>query len=261
MSLAALPMYDLPAVRWATDALWAALFARLPGAPATLTRDRPAEAIWADPDLLLAQTCGYPLVGALAGKVQLVATPCYDAPGCEGPFHRSVIVVRRDDPAASLPDLRGRRAAVNSAASNSGMNLFRREIADLAGGRPFFAETIDTGAHVASVAAVASGRADTAAIDVVTWALLAAAEPQTVGALRALAWTRPAPGLPLITSVRTDAATMDALRRALDTVAVDPALAAVRAALRLGSFAPPPDYGVISQIEREAAALGYVDLV
>jgi ABC-type phosphate/phosphonate transport system substrate-binding protein len=261
MSLAALPMYDLPALQWATDALWAALAVRLPGAPATLTRDRPLETIWNDPDLLLAQTCGYPLVTSLAGKVQVVATPQYDAPGCEGPLYRSAIIVRRDDPAAALRDLAGRRAAVNAADSNSGMNLFRRQVADLAEGSRFFAETIITGSHLASVKAVASAGSDVAAIDAVTWALLAAAEPEAVGALRVLAWTRPTPGLPLITSAQTDAATLSTVRGALDAVIVDPELVEARAALRLSGFAPPPDYGVILEIEREAVALGYAELV
>jgi ABC-type phosphate/phosphonate transport system substrate-binding protein len=259
MTIAALPMYDLPAVRWATDALWAALAASLPGAPATLTRDRPLAEIWTDPHLLLAQTCGYPLMTTLAGKVQVVATPCYDAPGCEGPLYRSAIVVRGDDPALTLQDLCGRRAAVNGVTSNSGLNVFRREIADLAGGRPVFAETILTGSHDASIAAVASGRADVAAIDAVTWALLQAAEPEVP--LRILAWTRPTPGLPLITSAHTDIATLRALREALSAAIADPGLADARAALRLAGFAPPQDYRVILEIERNAEALGYAELV
>jgi len=260
MSLAALPMYDLPALRWATDSLWAGLAERLPGAPATLTRDRPAETIWTDPDLLLAQACGYPLVTTLAGKAQVVATPCYDVPGCEGPFYCSAIVVRRDDPAARLIDLYGRRAALNADSSHSGMNAFRREIADVARGRPFFGETIATGSHAASAAAVASGRADVAAIDAVTWALLDAADPETVLALRVLTWTRPAPGLPLISSAQTNAERLGDLRRALDETAVDPALAPARAALRLTGFAAAPDYGPILDMERDAARLGYPTL-
>lgn len=260
MSLAALPMYDFATVRWATDALWTALATALPTAPAALTRDRPLEAIWTDPDLLLAQTCAYPLVTTLAGKVQVVATPCYDVPGCEGPGNRSAIVVRRDDPAETLSDLRGRRAAVNAFTSNTGMNVLRREIADVADGRPFFAQTVETGAHAASATAVKSGLADVAAVDSVTWALLEAADPETVHALRVLAWTRPTPGLPLITAARTDAEGLDDLRRALNQAAADPDLAEARAALRLKGFAPPQDYDVILEIERDAVGLGYPTL-
>ncbi|MGG2305100.1 phosphate ABC transporter substrate-binding protein, partial [Salmonella enterica] len=86
----------------------------IPGAPATLTRDRPLPAIWTAPDLLLAQTCGYPLTMDLREGVRLVATPLYDAPGCAGAWHRSAIVVRADDPAQALAACRGYRVAVNA---------------------------------------------------------------------------------------------------------------------------------------------------
>jgi hypothetical protein len=40
----------------------------------SLTRDRPLPEIWAAPDLLLAQTCGYPLMTSLGKSVVPVAT-------------------------------------------------------------------------------------------------------------------------------------------------------------------------------------------
>jgi len=108
---AALPMYDFPQLTGATDALWSAIAARLTergvAAPTALTRGVPLDDLWADPALLLAQTCGYPLVTTLAGRVTLVATPCYRADGCDGAWYRSAIVVRASDSASSLADLRG----------------------------------------------------------------------------------------------------------------------------------------------------------
>ncbi|MGC1302597.1 MAG: hypothetical protein WA840_09505, partial [Caulobacteraceae bacterium] len=61
--LAALPMYDLPEVQAANDALWAALRDRLDDAgvehvPRALTRGADLDALWTRPNLLLAQTCG-----------------------------------------------------------------------------------------------------------------------------------------------------------------------------------------------------------
>ena len=117
MNLATLPMYDLPELRQATDALWAAIAARLKhrgvAAPEALSRGPALAAMWVDHRLLLGQTCGYPLVTSLAGKVVLIATPFYLADGCEGACYRSAVVVRKTDGAASLADLRGRRCAVN----------------------------------------------------------------------------------------------------------------------------------------------------
>jgi ABC-type phosphate/phosphonate transport system substrate-binding protein len=264
MRIAALPMYDLVGLEAANDALWTAIAQRLTaagveGAPERLTRSRPLEAVWTDPGLLLGQTCGYPLVTALGGQVRLVATPKYGAQGCDGALYRSAVVVRRADPAQGLADLRGRRAAVNDLGSNSGMNLLRAEVAPLAHGAPFFGHVAITGAHAASVQAVAEAEADVAAIDCVTFAHLQRLRPRMTQGLRVLAWTTATPGLPLIAAATTDAALLAALRQALAAVARDPALAAVRATLLLDGFEilPQEAYDTILALERDAISRGY----
>jgi hypothetical protein len=95
-----------------------------------------------------------------------------------------------------------------------------------------------TGAHVASVAAVAGGHADLAAIDCVTWAHLKRWRPEATGKLRVLAWTAAMPGLPLITASGTPDETRRILADVLDEVAADPALADVRATLLRWSGEP-----------------------
>ena len=100
--LAALPMYDLPELRTANDMLWQAIVARLTDAgvdavPRSLTRNVPLYVLWRDQRLLLAQSCGYPLVRSLQNAVVVVATPRYSALGCEGSSYRSVIVVAATD--------------------------------------------------------------------------------------------------------------------------------------------------------------------
>ena len=264
MRIASLPMYDLPELLNATNALWAAIADRMQKlgieAPSTLKRGVPVEKIWTDPELLLSQTCGYPLVNALAGKVALLATPCYDAAGCEGPSYRSAIVVRSDGPAGSLAALRGLVCAVNTKDSHSGMNLLRAEIAPLAqDGEKFFARVHITGSHASSVEAVVDGLADVAAIDCVTWSLLQEKRPSATRDLRVLAWTQSSPGLPLITSLRTDAATRAALLAALQDVVADASLAPVRAALHLEAFVELPSsaYNVVAEMEAQAVASGY----
>ncbi len=262
MSIAALPMYDFPEMRWATDALWAAIAARVPGAPAILERGRPLMDIWTDPALLLAQTCGYPLVTSLSGKVRLVATPRYRAEGCEGAFYRSAVIVRADDDALCLADLLGRRCAVNGVDSNSGMNVLRAALAPLAGGGRFFGEVVMTGAHEASVQAVAGGDADVAAIDCVTWAHLQRLRPGEIRGLRVLEWTAASPGLPLITSKLTGPNDVLVLIRALDDVAQDPELATIRAELFLDRFEvlPLTAYACIQEYEQAAQEAGFAVL-
>jgi ABC-type phosphate/phosphonate transport system substrate-binding protein len=255
-------MYDFIELRQATDALWSAIAARLPNAPPTLTRGVAPEKIWTDPGLLLAQTCGYPLVTKLKGRVALVATPIYRAAGCQGAYYRSAVIVRAADPADCAADLRGRVCAVNDAASNSGMNLLRSLIAPLAGNSRFFGEVILTGAHEASVRAVADGRADVAAIDCISWAHLQRLRPAQVAGLRVLAWTEASPGLPLITSITTAPKLREALAEALRAVASDPVMAPLRAELLLEGFAflPMSAYQAVLDMERSAYASGYPEL-
>ena len=259
-------MYAFPELEAATDALWSALRDRLrevgePDVPAALLRQGSEASLtgtWRDPALLLGQTCGYPLRTALRDQVTLVATPVYTAPFCHGPTHCSVIVVRAADARPHLADYKGARAAVNAPDSNTGHNLLRALVSSLAepGGR-FFAELTWTGAHAKSAHAVATGRADLAAIDCVTWALLARVRPSFTAPLRVLGTTASTPALPLITSRHTSSATLDALRRALNAFAADPSLQTIREALLIERFVvlPVTAYDMILELNPGALPL------
>lgn len=261
-------MYDLPELASAHDALWAALATRLSahgieGVPAALTRTEDLLSVWRDPQLLLSQTCGYPLVTQLTKAVQIVATPIYAAPGCDGADHRSAIVVAADCRAADPNDLRDGVCAINSRDSNTGMNLLRAAIAPLAQGGTFFRRVDVTGSHRESLHCVARGEADVAAIDCVTFALLQRIEPAITAAVRILGWTPASPGLPWITAIDRDAVVLGALRRALADIANDPDLAQLREILLLQGFTALPlaAYFRVSTYAAKAATYGYPDLV
>ncbi len=263
--IAGLPMYDLPGLEEHHDRLWAAVGERLRrdgvDAPLALSRGEPHTTLWTEPDLILGQTCGYPLVKHLEGRVRLIATPRYRAKGCHGPFHRSLIVVRKDDPRTSLGDFLGARGALNDEASNTGMNLFRAEIAPLAArayGR-FFDTVIHTGSHAASIDAVAEGEADIAAVDCVTFALLQRLHPLAMARLRVLAFTAQTPGLPLIAAASISSQVIEATADALSAVAVDPALRSTLDALLIEGFnrLPPAYYRAVLHFEQLAISQGY----
>ena len=262
-AIAALPMYDAPSARPANDALWELLAERLADAgftdiPDQLTRERSPEVIWADPRLLLAQTCGYPLVTSLRGRVRLVSTPVYRASGCEGPRYRSAFLVAGNSPAVSLADLRGRRCAINDPASNSGANLLRLEIAKIADGAHFFTEVVVTGSHAASVEAVAGGSADIASVDCVTLAQLRRDAPDLVSGVRLLGWSSLSPGLPFITGIATPAERVPTLRRALQR-AVESLRPELRDLLMIERVVPmrTSAYSEILRDERYAVERGY----
>ena len=261
--VASLPMHDHPSVRWATDALWQALSSALAergeAAPVALDRRPDYASVWLEPGLILSQTCGYPYVTRLRGHVRLVATPVYRADGCDAARYRSVLLVRTDDRAESLADLRGRRVALNADNSQSGRNALRAAVAPLAHDGRFFGGSILTGRHRASAKAVVDGAADLCAIDCVSWALLRRHEPERTQGLRAIGWTASAPGLPLITGL---ASNLPAIRAAVAAVMVDPGLVPAREAMLIEAveILSDADYAPIMAMEREAIASGYPDL-
>lgn len=201
--VAALPMYDWPEVRDATDALWSAIRAALIqegiDAPAGLSRDGDAEALWTHPDLVLSQTCGFPYANGLSGKVALIATPSYRLEGVKPGHYFSVLVARRSSLPESLAGLQHRRLAFNMAHSQSG---FAAPVRLLAGnGCTSMPEPLETGAHRASLKAVAAGEADWVAIDAIAWELAKRHEP-AAAELVVFATTPETPALPLIASLR-----------------------------------------------------------
>ena len=267
MSLASLPMYDLPEVRQATDSWWAGLARALGRAgvadvPEQLTRGQELATVWQDGSLLFSQTCGYPLTHAMRDVLMPVATPVYVADGCDGADYCSVILVRDDEPATEIAELRGRRVAVNNPGSHSGYNALRRTFAPLAKGGQFFSEVVETGGHPGSIAAVVEGKADLAAVDSITYRLLASHRPESVRGLRVLARTDCAPGLPYVT--RADAPTdlLAALRDGLRQALADPSLAEARETLLITDVEELPlaAYARIDAAETEAHAMGYPEV-
>ncbi len=267
MSVASLPMYDLPEVAAATDAWWAGIAralrrAGLKDVPVGLCRDRDMTRPWRAADLLFSQTCGYPLTHEFAGKLCVVATPCFDCLGCEGPRYCSLLVVREDDPAIALGDLRGRVAAVNGPTSQSGYSALRANVAPLARSGRFFSEVVLSGQHANSLALVAGGKADVCAVDCVTHALLVRHRPSAVANLRVLGSTVDAPGLPYVTRADAGDEVLHRLRAGLFAALADPALAAARETLLIADAEVLPDaaYDRIVEIEEQSRASGYARL-
>ncbi|MPV57777.1 phosphate ABC transporter substrate-binding protein [Burkholderia sp. HI2761] len=269
--IAALPMYNVTP-RHAE--LWRALlrdaldmFANAGGPAGVALPDAPFDdlhALWRRDDLLLSQTCGYPyrMLG-LRDAVRLIATPGFDADGCDGARYSSVLVVSarvHAGGATTLAACRGLRAAFNGDDSHSGMNAFRHAAAPHACDGRFFGSVTPFGSHLNVLRALASGEADCAAIDCVTFAYVRDALPGLLKDIRIIGTTASAPGLPFIASRALADTQVGALQDALDrAVAADAQRARV---LRLKGFdrLSPADYDTIARFEREAVAHGYPEL-
>ncbi|MBM3613335.1 MAG: phosphate/phosphite/phosphonate ABC transporter substrate-binding protein [Alphaproteobacteria bacterium] len=219
--IVSLPMYDLPEVAAATEAWWQAIRAalRAAGLPAPDRRDRPEGdllAHWLRPDLLLSQTCGLPYRSVLHERVELMGTPDFGLEGCPPGHYCSVIVVRAGDRRRRLHEYDGARLAYNDAISQSG---WAAPLVHAAASGIRLRPGPRTGAHRASIRAVAEGQADLAAIDAVTWRLLRDRDPVAAG-LRECDRTSPTPGLPCIAARGQDArALAAALTRATEDLA------------------------------------------
>ncbi|MDQ2065748.1 PhnD/SsuA/transferrin family substrate-binding protein [Xinfangfangia sp. CPCC 101601] len=199
--IASLAMYDFGPAEAANDRLWQlirrALAARGIAAPADLTRGAAAYwPAWQSPDLILAQTCGYPYRSRLHEHVTLVASPDYGLPGCPPGHYKTIFVARADDRRQNLHDFSGAPMAYNEDLSQSGWAAPAQHLLDL-GLTP--CPRLRSESHRASARAVAAGAADLAGLDALTWRLMQGFDPSATQ-LKVVAETAPTPVLPFITA-------------------------------------------------------------
>jgi len=141
-----------------------------------------------------------PLVGEMSGRTEGGAVEHGLSSPADG---RAVLPLER---------LRGARFVYNNPDSMSGLIGITRDLEAAGEGFDIFAERVETGAHRASLRAVAEGRADVATIDCRSWALAGRYDADAVAALSVVGWTARRKGLPYITARATPPATVAVLR-------------------------------------------------
>lgn len=206
--IAHLGMYDVP---MANAAFWILIRRALGYGPDSLTNTDNVWALWQSPDLLLSQTCGYPYRAQLHGTVELLGTPDYGLTDCAPGYYRSVFIARKADARTHLTDFTGKRFAFNEALSQSG---WAGPVTHMDGLGMSPGALVQTGSHTGSINAVADGRADFAAIDAMTWQLVARSEIDVTDHVQIIAQTAQSPGLPFITALGRD---VGAIQTAIDT--------------------------------------------
>ena len=154
----------------------------------------------------------------------------------------SDVVVRADDPARSLADLRGRRFAFNEEGSHSGYNVVAAAM-DLGA----FGSATALGSHVAAIQAVREAEADGAAIDSHLLDLLRGDDPALDAELRTVESLGPSPEKPLAAGPGLGSSERMAIREALPGSPVD-------RSSRVDGWAPVDDaaYDPIRRMQREA---------
>jgi ABC-type phosphate/phosphonate transport system substrate-binding protein len=227
MTIASLAMYPFGNLRHAYEQLWDSIRGRLSvDAPELDWVVEPLEACRRD-DLLLGQTCGWPLVTELASSVRVIGTFDCAVEGARDGTYCSVLVSGTGESLDAIlrrPDL---VVAANSPDSLSGWVSLR--VACASAGR--HVDTAHwTGSHAASIDALRGGRAQLAAIDAVTWGHIGTDELTIVGSGPRI------PCLPLITSGSSTDELVDALRAAVGDAVREPAMADVCETLKIRDF-------------------------
>ena len=218
--IAALPMYDRPETAGANDRLWGQISSAFSDhgihAPGELTRGEDVWDVWLSPNLCLAQTCGLPFRWRLHDKVSLVATPIHPVSKTPGFYHSVLVAQAGDDRGIDAFD--GATIAVNEGRSQSG---WAAPVAFFDARKLQIGRVTLSGAHINSARMVATGRADIAALDVVSWNLIQRYDVFAKD-LRVVAETDETPALPYITSLTQDHATMaTAMADAIGALCVD----------------------------------------
>lgn len=234
-----LPMYDVdhPATLALTEELARRL--RQKGFSAQQTREVWPDSLaghWQSEDLLLSQTCGYPLV-TLLHSVRTVGCFHYTAPGCQDYRYRSLFVVREADRQRKVADFAGQRLVCNSADSQSGYNVWVKRLA----GQPwsiteFFSEVSFSGGHRQSLWALQQQTADITAVDCVSLALFTRYHPQWLEGLAVIEQSPLTPGLPLIASASVNDSQLQLLRQTLAELVADPFSQRLCVPLLIGGF-------------------------
>jgi ABC-type phosphate/phosphonate transport system substrate-binding protein len=213
--------------------------------------------LWLAPELLVSQTCGYPLMTQLRGQVRVIGCPRYELAHSSQGEHCSLLLTRDDNPRRTLADFYNSRGVINGHDSNSGMNLLRERLAPWQRDGRFFASVAISGAHRESLRWLRENRADLAAIDSVTYDYLSRFAPDEVAGLRLVTLSAPSPTLPYIGPLGLSDAQVARIREAMNLALQDLPQVAETLGVREVLPASEDDYQVLLDFQQQAASTGY----
>lgn len=216
--------------------------------------------LWARADLGCTFICGWPYSRGVADVIPIAAPVVADARAGGRPVYWTDIVVRADNPATMLEDLRGQTIAYTVEDSQSGFNALRHFLRGVPGPKPVFArEHGPVFTPRRAIEAVISGEADAGPVDSYAHALLQLYAPELTDRVRVIAQTASTPCPLLVASAGLDAGRVAALRGAFLRLHDDLAARPLLSALGLRGFAEPlpsDAYFQMEAIAAEAKALG-----
>lgn len=212
-------------------------------------------------ELDLLWICGLPYVERAdrsAGDIVPLAAPVMLAERYRRqPVYYSEVLVPNQSEVRSLADLPGTTWGYNEPGSHSGYGVMAAHLARSGLDWQYFGQVVETGSHLASMAALRRGEIEASAVDSTVWETALRAEPGLFGTLRSILTLGPSPAPPLITRRVIADAYGDMILQALAAMPTEEAGRRILAGDGLGFWAPVEDrdYDPIRQMAAEAARL------
>lgn len=202
----------------------------------------------------LAFICGLPYVRRAERLVPLAAPVQAGERYAGRPVYFSDVIVQRASAYTRFDELRGARWAYNEPGSLSGYAMVQAHLARIGAPDGFFGAAVETGAHLASLRAVAAGEADAAAIDSTVLDLARRDDPALVGRVRAVASLGPYPAPPFVAARGLPAELRARLRAAIVALHERAEGRAALASAGLAGFAPvdDADYDPVRSVAQQA---------
>jgi len=174
-------------------------------------------------DWHVGQVCGITLATEPAGRFHYLSTPSLVGDGVPPGHYNSLIITPRDGglETASDFDPTRHRAAINEPGSFSGNFTFVGYMREKTGRT--LSDPVQSGGHLKSVAMVASGEVQLAAIDRASFRLASAANPQAAAAVRVIDETSFHPAPAFVADGALPETAVAPLREALASFRADPA--------------------------------------
>lgn len=179
--------------------------------------------------------CGYPFLQH-EDNLALLGVPIWRGE----PLYQSYLIVRADDPASSLPDLRGGTHAYSDPDSNSGWLVTASDIVRM-GERPeaYFNRTLFAYGHRNVARSVAGGLTRSGSIDGYVWEALAQVEPELTARTKVIGRSEKLGFPPFVTRKdHVGSPSVNLLRKALFDLGASPDGQAALDLLQLDGIAP-----------------------
>lgn len=179
--------------------------------------------------------CGYPFLQH-EDNLALLGVPIWRGE----PLYQSYLIVRPDDPATSLSDLRGGTHAYSDPDSNSGWLVTASDVVRM-GERPegFFSRTLFAYGHRNVARSVAGGLTRSGSIDGYVWEALALVEPELTARTKVIGRSEKLGFPPFVTRKdHVGSKSVDLLRKALFDLGASPDGQAALKLLQLDEITP-----------------------